>query len=62
MVAAMRDYEEQVERLTKFYIENTNYTEEEIRTNIKSDWYVRGEELKERSLITDWVTDIDELL
>lgn len=62
VVAAMRDYESTVERMTKFYIENTNYTEEEIRTNIKSDWYVRGEELKERSLITDWVEDIDVLL
>ena len=35
MVAAMKDYEEQIERMTKFYIENTDYTEDEIRTNIK---------------------------
>lgn len=62
MVAAMRDYEEQVERLTKFYIENTNYTEEEIRANIKTDWYVRGQELVDRNLVNSWVTDIDELL
>ena len=62
MVAAMKDYEEQIERMTKFYIENTNYTEEEIRANIKTDWYVRGEELLERKLITNWVSTIDELL
>lgn len=62
MVAAMKDYEEQIERMTKFYIENTDYTEEEIRANIKTDWYVRGEELLERKLITDWVSTIDELL
>ena len=62
MVAAMKDYEEQIERMTKFYIENTDYTENEIRTNIKTDWYVRGEELLERKLITNWVSTIDELL
>jgi ATP-dependent protease ClpP protease subunit len=62
MVAAMKDYEEQIERMTKFYIENTDYTEDEIRTNIKTDWYVRGEELLERKLITNWVSTIDELL
>lgn len=62
MVAAMKDYEEQIERMTKFYIENTDYTEEEIRKNIKTDWYVRGEELLERKLITNWVSTIDELL
>ena len=44
------------------YIENTNYTEEEIRANIKTDWYVRGQELVDRNLVNDWVTDIDELL
>lgn len=62
MVAAMKDYEKQIERMTKFYIENTDYTEDEIRTNIKTDWYVRGEELLERKLITNWVSTIDELL
>lgn len=62
MVAAMKDYEEQIERMTKFYIENTDYTEEEIRANIKTDWYVRGEELLKRKLITNWVSTIDELL
>ena len=62
MVAAMKDYEEQIERMTRFYIENTDYTEEEIRANIKTDWYVRGEELLERKLITNCVSTIDDLL
>ena len=62
MVAAMKDYEEQIERMTKFYIENTDYTEEESRANIKTDGYVSGEELLERKLITNWVSTIDELL
>ena len=62
VVAAMRDYEETVERMTKFYVENTNYTEDEIRTNIKTDWYVRGDELLDRNLITGWIEDIDVML
>ena len=62
VAAAMKDYNESVERMTKFYIDNTDYTEEEIRENIQSDWYVRGDELLDRKLITDWVTDIDDLL
>lgn len=62
IAAAMKDYEEQVERMTSFYIANSNYTEEEIRENIKTDWYVRGEELKNRGLITDWITDISLLI
>ena len=60
--AAMKDYKETVERMTRFYIETTGYTEEEIRTNIKTDWYVRGDELLEKKLITDWVKDIEDLL
>lgn len=62
VIAAVRDYEETVERMTKFYVENTSYTEEEIRANIKTDWYVRGQELLDRGLITGWIEDIDILL
>lgn len=62
VAAAMKDYNESVERMTKFYIANTSYTEEEIRKNIETDWYVRGDELLDRKLITGWVEDIDDLL
>lgn len=60
--AAMEDYRAQVEKMEKFYIENTLYTEEEIRKNIATDWYIRGNELLEKGIITEWIDDIGVLL
>ena len=60
--AAMEDYRAQVEKMEKFYIENTLYTEEEIRKNIATDWYIRGNELLEKGIITEWIDDISVLL
>lgn len=60
--AAMEDYRVQVEKMEKFYIENTLYTEEEIHKNIATDWYIRGDELLEKGIITEWIDDISVLL
>lgn len=60
--AAMEDYRAQVEKMEKFYIENTLYTEEEIHKNISTDWYIRGDELLEKGIITEWIDDISVLL
>lgn len=60
--AAMEDYKQQVEKMEKFYIENTLYTEEEVHQNIATDWYIRGEELREKGIINEWVEDISVLL
>lgn len=60
--AAMEDYRAQVEKMEKFYIENTLYTEEEIHKNIATDWYIRGDELLEKGIITEWIDNIDVLL
>lgn len=60
--AAMADYKQQVEKMEKFYIENTLYTEEEVHQNIATDWYIRGEELREKGIINEWVEDISVLL
>lgn len=57
--AAMEDYKIQVEKMEKFYIENTGYTEEEVKKNIATDWYIRGEECLEKGIINEWVEDID---
>lgn len=59
IVAFARDYEKQIETLIKFYIENTNYTEEEVEENIQTDWYIRIEEALERGLVDEVITDID---
>lgn len=62
IMAAMEDYRLQVDKMIKFYIENTLYTEEEVLENIETDWYIRGDELLEKGIITDWIEDIDEIL
>lgn len=62
LMAAMDDYREQIEKMINFYIENTGYTEEEVRKNIMTDWYIRGKELYEKGIITGWIEDIEVLL
>ena len=49
--SAMEDYRKQVEKMEKFYIENTTYPEEVIKEKIKSDWYIRGNELLENGVV-----------
>ena len=56
--AMMDDYKIQVQKMEKFYIEHTLFTEEEVKQNIVKDWYLRGDILKEKGVITDWVDDI----
>lgn len=62
VAAAMEDYRKQVERMEKFYIENTTYPEEVVKEKIKTDWYVHCDEAKEYNVITDIVEDIDIML
>ena len=59
IVAFARDYEKQMETLINFYIDNTNYTEEEIEENIQTDWYIRTGEALEKGIVDELVTDID---
>jgi ATP-dependent Clp protease protease subunit len=59
IVAFARDYEKQMEVLIGFYIDNTKYTEEEIETNIQTDWYIRTEEALEKGIVDEIVSDID---
>ena len=59
---AMEDYKRQIEKLEKFYIEYTNIPEDEVKNKLKSDWYIRGEELIEKGLVHEWIEDIDILL
>ncbi len=58
IVAFARDYEKQMETLINFYIDNTNYTEEEIEENIQTDWYIRTGEALEKGIVDKLVTDI----
>lgn len=48
-----------METLINFYIDNTNYTEEEIEENIQTDWYIRTKEALEKGIVDELITDID---
>lgn len=58
IAAAMEDYKIQITKMEKFYIENTLYTEEEVKKNISTDWYIRGDELIEKGIVNEWIEDI----
>ena len=59
IVAFAKDYEKQMETLIDFYIENTDYTEEEIVNNIQTDWYIRTEEAVKKGIVDEIITNID---
>lgn len=52
----MRDYDEQIEKMEEFYIEHTNFSKEEIKENMESDWYIRTEEALKRNIIHDIIS------
>lgn len=60
--AAMEDYKLQIARMEKFYIENTAYPEEVIKSKIQTDWYIHYEEAMKFNIVTDLVENIDVLL
>lgn len=60
--AAMEDYKLQIARMEKFYIENTAYPEEVIKSKIQTDWYIHCEEAMKFNIVTDLVENIDVLL
>ena len=60
--ASMEDYRRQVEKMEKFYIENTDYPEETIKEKIKTDWYIHFDEALAHHIITDPIEDIEVLL
>ena len=60
--AAMEDYKRSVEKLTTFYIENTDYSEEDVRSKITHDWYIYLDEAIEKHIVTDIVENIDDIL
>ena len=58
----MDDYRAQIEKMEKFYIENTTYPEEVIKEKIKSDWYIHTDEALQYNIATDLIEDINVLL
>lgn len=62
IAAAMEDYRLQVQKMEKFYIENTTYPEEVVKEKIKSDWYIYIEDALKYNVATEEIKDIGVLL
>ena len=60
--AAMEDYRVQIEKMEKFYIENTTYPEEVIKEKIKTDWYIHCDEALKYNVVNDLIENIDILI
>lgn len=62
IVAAMEAYQSQVNELSSFMKERTNYTLDEITDNIVGEWYVRKDEAIEKGVCHQIVDDMKILL
>lgn len=62
IVAAMEAYQSQVNELSSFMKERTNYTLDEITDNIVGEWYVRKDEAIEKGVCHQIVDDMATLL
>lgn len=62
VINAVEDYKKQLEKNILFIIANTGYTEEEVRTNMKSDWYIRTPEALSKGASDGVITDISMIL
>ena len=54
--AAMEDYRLQIARMEKFYIENTTYPEEVIKSKIQTDWYIHCDEALKYGIVDKIIT------
>lgn len=59
--AQMEDYQNQVEELSGFMLEHTDYSEEEVANKIVGEWYVRKDEAIEKGVAHKVITDISML-
>ena len=59
IMSSIDDYKREVDKLVNLVIEKTNYTEEEVREEIKKDWYIRAKEGLQRGLVDEIVSDIN---
>lgn len=61
MEAQMKDYQDQIKGLTQLMKDFTKFTEEEIRQNLSTEWYVKTEEALEKGVCDRCLTTLDEL-
>lgn len=59
--AQMEDYQNQVEELSGFMLEHTDYSEEEVANKIVGEWYVRKDEAIQKGVVHEIINDISML-
>ena len=59
--AQMEDYQNQVEELSGFMLEHTDYSEEEVANKIVGEWYVRKDEAVQKGVVHDIINDFSML-
>lgn len=62
VASAMADYEKTVEKMLDFITKHSNYSADEIKENIRKDWYIKSKEAVEHGMADEIVTNIDVLL
>ena len=59
--AQMEDYQNQVEELSGFMLEHTDYSNEEVANKIVGEWYVRKDEAVQKGVVHEIINDISML-
>lgn len=62
MVAAMDKYKEDIAELSTIIKENSDYSIDEILTNMTGDWYIDAHEALEHKICTKIVDSIDDII
>lgn len=62
IVSQIEDYQGQVDELANFMKDRTLYTEEEITSNIVTEWYVRKDEALEKGICHELINDISVMI
>lgn len=62
VITAMKDYQQQLDDMIVEITNHTNYTTEEVKENIKADWFIRSTEAVEKGVVDAVVEDIELLL
>lgn len=62
VVAAIMEYQRQMDVLAKYIMAHTNITQEEMDENFSSDWYLSAEEAVEKGVAHKIITSLEEII
>lgn len=62
VVAAIVNYQRQIDELGKFVLSRTNIPEEEFYANFENDWYLSAKEAIDYGVAHDYIKSLDEII